>query len=380
MKPLAPALPRIWVLTALGAWASCSSSGPGVGAEDAGAVQHPPAEAGSDGDATSPSSDASGDAIDAAAGLWWSMSPAAEVAVAATNDTLAVAYVEQPSGSGATSEGRLMLQVRDGDLNARGAAQEIDRQPVGNVPPIPSVATDGVNFLVCWSPLEQVRCLAAGGSTDSPPLFQTGGVSPTIAFHGETWALAYVASPSRSQMNEARVVRFSREGASLGDPAAFPYDAYFGRPVSFVSTPSGFALLAGQTNLSLYRLTPELSVDGTPVDTGLGTWGYHTLAASDDEAAMALAKPYGNVLLHVRGSEVVLRQERGCGAKGGCDTAVALQGDTFAVAWWSASGQFSYFADINHAGTSADVLADNASSTVLVPYGSRLVVVSKGAP
>ena len=59
---------------------------------------------------------------------------------------------------------------------------------------------------------------------------------------------------------------------------------------------------------------------------------------------------------------------------------MALQGDSFAVAWRSASGQVSFFADIDHAGTSDDVLADTASSTVLVPFGSGLVVVSSGAP
>ena len=326
------------------------------------------------------SADALGDAVDPGAGARWVTAPAAVVAVAATNDTLAIAYVERSSGTGVAPEGRLVLKLLDGALEARGQAQEIDRQPIGDVPPIPSVATDGISFLVCWSPTDQVRCLAPGGSAGSPPLFQTGGVSPTLAFHGDAWALAYVPSTGRTEVSEARVARFSRQGAPLGDPAAFPYDAYFGRPVAFVSTPSGFALLAGQKTLSLYRLTMALAVQGTPVDTGLTPWAYQTLAATDDEAAMGLAKPYANVLVHLRGSEVVLRQERGCPSKTGCDTAVALQGDSFAVAWRSASGQVSFFADIDHAGTSDDVLADTASSTVLVPFGSGLVVVSSGAP
>jgi hypothetical protein len=181
-------------------------------------------------------------------------------------------------------------------------------------------------------------------------------------------------------MNEARVVRISPEGAQLGASATVGYDGYFSRPVPFVSTSSGFALLAGQPKLSLYRLTADLAVQGVPVDIGLMPWTYQSLAATDDEAAMSLAKPYGNVLVHVRGNEIVLRQERDCGGKTGCGTTVAPNGSTFAVAWWSAPGEFAFFPDIDQAGAPREALAETAASFVLVAFRSRLIVVSNSAP
>jgi hypothetical protein len=386
VKPLARAALRVFLVASLAPGVSCSSSGSGPGARlDAGTA---PADAAPDGGDASQtgdlamdgSPDAAIDATGVGAVLRWPDTAVGEVAVAATNDTLAVVYVENVPDAGTPSQSRLMLQLLNGDLKARGAAREIDRQVTGDIPPIPSVATNGTSFLLCWSPTDQVRCLGADGSSSSPALFQTGGVTPTVAFQGQAWALAYVASPQRSQMNEVRVVRIPSDGAPPGEPAVFPYDAYFSRPVPFVSTPSGFALLAGQPTLSLYRLDAQLAVQGTPVDTGLGSWAYRSLAATDDEAAMGLAKPYGNVLVHIRGSEVVLHQDRGCGEKGGCDTAVALQGDTFAVAWWSTGGQVSFYPDIDHAGTPLDVLASTRSPLTLVPFRSQLIVVSRGVP
>ena len=333
-----------------------------------------------DASADVPPVDASADVPPGEGGLWWASAPARDVAGAATLDTLAIAYVEAASGSSASPEGRLMLQLLDGQLQPRGGLTEIDRQPIAaGGPPIASVATDGDGFVVCWSPTDQIRCLEVRGGRAASLLIQTAGAWPAIAFRGQTWAVAYVTSPTRSQMSEARVTTFSREGLALVTSASFPYDAYFERPVSFVGTPSGFALLAGQGTLTLTRLTPELAVQGLPVDTGVSPWAFRSLAATDGEAAMGLAQPYGNILLHLRGSEVVLRQERGCPSKTGCGAAVAWQQNTFAVAWWSAAGSLSYFADVDHAGVAGDQLAD-ASSIVIVPFGSHTVLVGKGVP
>src|SRR5947207_13082223 len=82
---------------------------------------------------------------------------------------------------------------------------------------------------------------------------------------------------------------------------------------------------------------PEVRTGDTPARSRISTGTCGRCAARarssradgeivDDEAAMGLAKPYAGVLVHVRGSEVVVRQERGCGSEEGGDTAVALPG------------------------------------------------------
>jgi hypothetical protein len=304
------------------------------------------------------------------------VAPFANLAAAATSDTLAVAYSLIETDAEGARQGRLMLQLLDQGLEARGEPRELDRGPSTAFAPLPTIATDGVDFVVCWSPRDQVSCFRAQPDREPVLFVQTLGLEPTIVFHAPSWALAYVVRLDGTYSYEARVTRLSSEGAPLGTPAAFPYDNYFSAPVPFVATPSGYALLVGKDEEWLYRLADDLGVRGTPVDLGVLPWAFHALAATDEEAALAVAVPYGNVLVHIRGNDIVLRQERGCGDKTGCAAAVAPHGSTFAVAWWPVSGPLSYFDDIDHAGAPNDQLAVRGAPIALIPFRSGMVIVT----
>jgi hypothetical protein len=270
------------------------------------------------------------------------------------------------------------LHLYDQAHAPRRGALELDRQASDGRMAAPSVATDGTDFVVCWSPQDQVRCFRVGRDGGSSLFFQTTGVTPAVIYHWPSWALAYGISQDRTSMTEVRVTRLGPEGTAVGDIATFPYDDYFSRPVSFVSTSSGFALLAGSKTLNLYRLSPDLAVIGAPIDTGLMPWSSDALAATDDEAALAIAIPYGNVLMHLRGGDVVLRQNRTCCGKTGGSTAVALFGTTFAVAWWSTGGAPTSFDDIERASASLEGPPADDSPIALVVFRSRPLIVTYG--
>lgn len=306
--------------------------------------------------------------------------PATNFGVAAVDDTLAVAYYEPGTFTEGASDRRLLLQLFDEALAARGEALELDRQASDGQMAPPTVGTDGTTFVICWSPQGQVRCFQVRRDGASSLLFQTTGVTPTVAFRPPTWALAYGISRDRTSTTEVHVTRFAPEGTAVGDVATFPYDNYFSRPVSFVATETGFALLAGSDTVHLYRLGPDLAVVGAPLDTGLMPWSSEALAATDDEAAVAVAIPYGNVLIHVRGGDIVLRQNRTCCGKTGGSAAVAAAGTTFAVAWWSTGGALTFFDDIDHAAATAEDTLDDSPPLAIVMFRSRLLVVTVALP
>lgn len=308
------------------------------------------------------------------------IAPATRFAAAATDDTLAVTYYEPGTTPQGTSAGELRLQLFDEALEPRGAPFELDRETVGGSASLPTVATDGADFVACWSRDGQARCFRAGQNGASGLLFQTSGVTPAVAFHPPSWAVAVVVPAERTSTAELQVTRLAPEGVPVGDPATFPYDGYFARPPSFVSTPSGFALLAGSVTVHLYRLSGDLGVVGAPLDMGFMPWSSDALAATDDEAAMSLAIPYGHVLIRVRGDDVVLRQNRSCCGKTGGSAAVAVAGSTFAVGWRSTDGGVVLFEDIEAANMQAGEPVLDEKPLAVVAFRSRLVIVAPEPP
>jgi len=307
--------------------------------------------------------------------------PASMVAVAATADALAVAYLVRPpavadAGPDATSDGRLLRQWLDGDLAPLGAAEELDRRPDMGTLVQPAVASNGTDVLVCWSAQDDLRCFLL--RKDSPPslFFATTGAFPTPAAFETGWGLAYQWSTLATDAAEIKVLRLTGEGQALGPTVSFPSDNYFHISVPFVSTPSGFALLAGRKSLSLIRLTRDLEVQGDPVDTKLLPWSFQSLAATDEEAAFGLSVPYGNRLFHVRGQEVVATQSRPCVGKAGCQVAVTWQGRGFAAAWWNTPDELAFAADVDQATVGEHEILGFGPQVLLVPFRGRLVAVT----
>jgi len=91
---------------------------------------------------------------------------------------------------------------------------------------------------------------------------------------------------------------------------------------------------------------------------------------------MAVAYPYGNSLIHIRGGDVVVRDDQGCCGKTGGSAALVAAGSRFAVAWWATSGQLAFFEDIDRAKAPLDDAPVDGPPLALVVFGSRTLLLT----
>lgn len=252
------------------------------------------------------------------------------LASASANAEGAIAYAEQeaPESGGSSMKTRIKLQRLDSMGALNGSPIELGVVETDYLSGL-TLASDGDQYIACWSDDSQIACAAAPvGQGSASPGYSTAGVAPSLAYSSSTWALAY-----RIESNAA-VVRLGSDGMAAGSPVVLEGsgDSTFGSLPLFAATELGFVLVAGaevRVTSFDFNLSPVADVD-----LGVNDWAFGAIAVSDTKVAIHLSEPYGsNLFLFEDGPLTALAEAQpfGGGGKLGVRAALAAEGSSFGM-------------------------------------------------
>ncbi|MFT3776611.1 MAG: hypothetical protein QM820_65565 [Minicystis sp.] len=244
------------------------------------------------------------------------------LAAASTGKEAAVAYAEENAGGTQTV---LKLQRLDGAGAVRGPAIDLGDTSLGVYDRL-TLATDGDSYLACWGGDDvQITCAVAPvGEGPASAALSVAGAGPSLVYGSGSFALAY-ALPG-----QLAVTRVAGDGSAVGPTATFDAPAIEGMSgrALLAARKDGF-VLAGGDNVRVHTLDSALSPVGDPIDLGVLLWMHAAIAASDTDAVVSLAKPYGGLVFVVADGAVKSPPELVGGYKGGLNTAVIADGDAY---------------------------------------------------
>jgi len=238
----------------------------------------------------------------------------------------AVAYVERATG-------RVVMQRFDASGERIGSlvvlASNADER--SNV----TLASDGKQYAACWNVAPEIHCsLLDEQEKVHLDVLAVAGQYATIVAGATGWALAYSGADKHLRL-QPLTAALELNGSYIGAQLIVQHSVQDVGPL-FASTPSGYALVASNTeagNVDLLRLSADLQSVVSATGLGHGLWYAGQLVASDTRAAVSLSVPYGSFLLLLDAKKLTAELPIAGGGKSGTDQALVLNKGGVGAAW-----------------------------------------------
>lgn len=238
----------------------------------------------------------------------WALPPGRTIgsdgtSAAAGKTHAAFSYLEQETPHAA----KAWLTVQDVSYEGHrlGRAFHAEITPSGDST---SIATDGQRFVVCTTSVGAMCFLHRPGAEGLVPVFETTERAERVvvlrAIDGwvVAWSHPYDASDA-SQADEL-VVQHVDENFRVGsrtDLAGAIGGTY--RWFGLAASRSGFVVASGDP-VVVQHLDLQLQRTGTPVNLGIATWFYPSVAVHAEDIFLSVGKPYGAKFLRIHGDVV----------------------------------------------------------------------------